>query len=203
MGHALPRPVLVGIVGTLILSGCAQSSTGSRAAVAVVGSQPATDAVLDKSALSDFQDRVEDYMELHDRLQRQGNRQERRADIGENLVSEQALASRIRLARRDAKPGDILGPPIAAALRRAMNPELRGSAGAGTRGAIGQDAPSGFVLQINGDYPAGTARSTMPGNVLNILPALPDDLQYRIVAPHFVLLDVDANIVVDYLLDVM
>ena len=43
----------------------------------------------------------------------------------------------------------------------------------------------------------------MPVNVLKILPPLPRGLEYRIVDTHLILLDVDANIVVDYVLNVM
>ena len=43
----------------------------------------------------------------------------------------------------------------------------------------------------------------MPGNVLAVLPPLPVGLEYRIVQSHLLLRDSDANIIVDYLLDVM
>jgi hypothetical protein len=43
----------------------------------------------------------------------------------------------------------------------------------------------------------------MPVNVLKILPPLPEGLQYRIVDNHLLLMDVQANIIVDYILDVM
>jgi hypothetical protein len=89
------------------------------------------------------------------------------------------------------------------ALRRAMDPELRGLAALGAREPIREDAPKVFVLVVNGDYPAGASRSTMPGNVLQILPPLPAGLEYRIVDTHLVLMDLDANVVVDYVLDVM
>jgi hypothetical protein len=123
--------------------------------------------------------------------------------IGENLVSEHALAMRIRFARHDARPGDLFTLPIATALRRAMDPELRGLAAIRARESIRDDAPVVFVFVVNGDYPAGASRSTMPGNVLKILPPLPMGLEYRIVDTHLVLMDLDANIVVDYVLDVM
>ena len=89
------------------------------------------------------------------------------------------------------------------ALRRAMDPELRGLAALRTRESIREDAPDIFVLVVNGDYPAGASRSTMPANVLKILPPLPTGLEYRIVDTHLILMDVDANLVVDYVLDVM
>jgi hypothetical protein len=118
-------------------------------------------------------------------------------------VSREELATRIRLARHDARQGDIFTPAIAAALRRAMNPELRGVGAAGTKGSIREDAPAKFTLQVNGSYPEGASRSTMPGNVLKIRPPLPKGIEYRIVDTHLILMDVDANIVVDDLFDVM
>ena len=204
---------LFGIVGAaLVMIGCAQSNKASelRSApstgadrLASVQSETPSQVLLDKELVSDFSLRVGDYLKLHEKLQKQGTRQKERADVGENLVSQNALAMRIRFARHDARPGDIFTPPIAMALRRALDPELRGLAALRTRESIREDAPEVFVLVVNGDYPAGASRSTMPGNVLNILPPLPTGLEYRIVDTHLILMDVGANIVVDYVLDVM
>lgn len=204
---------LFGIVGAAVLMiGGAHSSTASELRIApstgadglaTVQSETTSQVLLDKELVSNFTRRVADYMKLHEKLQRQGTRQKARADVGENLVSQNALAMRIRFARHDARPGDIFTPPIAMALRRAMDPELRGLAALRTRESIREDAPEVFVLVVNGDYPAGASRSTMPGNVLKILPPLPTGLEYRIVDTHLILMDVGANIVVDYVLDVM
>src|SRR5688500_5422474 len=176
--------VLFGIIGAALLAfGCAQSTTGTGAgaAVTVVGSQPPTQAVLDRKVLSDFMRDVDRYMALHNKLQRQGTAPQQRSNIGENLVSRNALATRIRLARGDAEQGDILTPEIAVTLRTPMNPTLRSPTGAGARESIREDAPAPFVLEVNGDYPDGESRSKMPGNVLQILPLLPPGLEYRIV----------------------
>ena len=203
---------LVGMVGAAVLmSGCALSNTASETRTApsradgLAPAQPqtASQVLLDRELVSDFRRRVGDYAKLHEKLQKQGTRPKERADVGENLVSQNALALRIRFARHDARPGDIFTPPIAMALRRAMDPELRGLAALTTRESIREDAPEVFVLVVNGDYPAGASRPTMPGNVLKILPPLPSGLEYRIVDTHLILMDVDANIVVDYVLDVM
>ena len=158
---------------------------------------------LDKRLVSDFRRRVADYMKLHDKLLKQGTRQRGRDDVAENLVSQKALAMRIGFARHDARPGDLFTPPIAMALRRAMDPELRGFGALTTRENIREDAPEIFVLVVNGAYPSGASRATMPANVLKILPLLPGGLEYRIVDTHLVLMDLEANIVVDYILDVM
>ena len=209
------RPGLFGVAGAAVLMiGCAQSNGGrvselqtapaiGARGVASGQSGAPSQAMLDEELVSDFRERVDDYMKLQEKLQKRGTRQKERADVGENLVSGNALAMRIRFARHDARPGDIFTPPIAMALRRAMDPQLRGLAALRTRQSIRDDAPEVFVLVVNGDYPEGASISTMPGNVLKILPPLPEGLRYRIVDTHLVLMDLDANIVVDYVLDVM
>jgi hypothetical protein len=192
----------------VVMTSCAHAETLEVQAAPTVGiaasqSEAAAQAVLDEDLASDFRRRADKYMKLHEKLQNLGDRQKQRDDISENMVSEQALAMRIRFARHDARPGDLFTAPIAMALRRALNPVLRGLPARGTRESIREDAPATFVLAVNGDYPAGASRSTMPTNVLQILPPLPKGLEYRIVDTHLVLMDRDANIVVDYVLDVM
>ena len=191
--YAYANTDIVPVVPTTRAGGAATTQgTGNKSQVA-----------LDAELVSDFKRRVDRYMRLHDKLQKQGTRQQQRDDIGEVLVSQQAMAMRIRLARHDARPGDLFTRPIARALRRAMDPELRGLAALGTRESIREDEPTVFVLVVNASLPEGASRSTMPGNVLKILPPLPNGLEYRIIDTHLVLIDLDANIVVDYMLDVM
>jgi hypothetical protein len=203
---------LFSIVGAaVLLTGCAHTNgvpvvaptTGAGGTRAVSRADTRAQPSLDAELVSEFKRRVDRYMQLHDKVQRQGTRQKNRDDIGENLVSQQAMAMRIRFARIDARPGDLFTPPIAMALRRVMDPELRGPAAIRARQSIREDAPVTFVLVVNGSFPEGGSRSTMPGNVLQILPPLPDRLEYRIIDTHLVLIDLDADIVVDYMLDVM
>jgi hypothetical protein len=125
-----------------------------------------------------------------------------RDDVGENLVSENALAMRILSSGTMRGPGTFSPPPSR------WRFDGRGSGAPRPRrpqnsGIHQEDAPEIFVLAVNGDYPDGVSRSTMPGNVLQVLPALPKGLEYRIVGTHLILMDLDANIIVDYVLDVM
>ena len=142
-------------------------------------------------------------MQLHDKLQMDGARPTQMTAVGENQASTLALAERIRSARRHAQQGEIFSPAIATTLRTAMNRQLRGNSAAGTRASIRDDGPEAFALQVNGTYPKGASLATMPPNVLEALPRLPDGLEYRIVNAHLILWDVDADIVVDYLFYVM
>jgi hypothetical protein len=194
-----------------LLAGCAHTNgvpvaaptTGADATGTMSRTETRTRPSLNRELAADFKRLVDRYMQLHDKVQRQGTRQKERDDIGENLVSQQAMAMRIRFARLDARPGDLFTPPIAMALRRVMDPELRGPAAIRARESIREDAPATFVLVVNGSLPEGGPRSTMPGNLLQILPPLPNRLEYRIIDTHLVLIDLDADIVVDYMLDVM
>lgn len=152
------------------------------------------------AALADFLERANGYMRLHRGLLVVATEP---PDVAKNIASQRALAQGIRAARRNAGQGEIITPAMAQILRSAMNPELRGPSAAGTRASIRDDAPTQFTLHVNDTYPEGVSRSTVPPNLLHVLPHLPDGLEYRIVGNHLVLLDVRAAVVVDYLVDVM
>ena len=179
------------LVYMFVLFGCAV--TGQERASPVRG----------REVLADFSQRVDRYMQLHEKLQMDGTRPTQMAAIGENQASTLALAERIRSARRHAQQGELFSPAIATTLRTAMNQQLRGNSAAGTRASIRDDGPETFALRVNATYPKGASLATMPPNVLEVLPRLPDGLEYRIVNTHLILWDVDADIVVDYLFDVM
>jgi hypothetical protein len=153
--------------------------------------------------LADFKQRVDSYMELHNTLEKQGPPMKTTADQAAIRASQQALAARIQAARANAKQGDVFTPAVATKLRQLLNPELRGTQSAGTRASIREATPAEFTLKVNGSYPENAPLSTVPPNVLQVLPSLPEDLQYRIVSRHLILHDVHANIVVDFLYDVM
>jgi hypothetical protein len=57
-----------------------------------------------------------------------------------------------------------------------------------------------MALKVNGEYPREATVSTVPAAVLQALPALPENVQYRFAAKHLILYDARANIVMDYIL---
>ena len=64
---------------------------------------------------------------------------------------------------------------------------------------IMEENPGGFRRDIDGPYPDGKSYSTMPGIILERLPQLPDDIQFRFVGPHLILFDVRASTIIDQL----
>jgi hypothetical protein len=113
-------------------------------------------------------------------------------DPADILRAERALARRIRRAR-ESRQGQLFTPSIAAEFRRVLRLETD----AHTLEAILDENPGAFSHDINGTYPKERPVSTVPANLLAILPELPDDIQYRFLGRHLVLHDTRANVILD------
>jgi hypothetical protein len=70
---------------------------------------------------------------------------------------------------------------------------------ANTWAAIMDDKPREFSNHINRTDPEERPLSTVPPNVLAVLPGLPDDIQYRFVGRHLILLDTRASVILDWI----
>jgi hypothetical protein len=162
--------------------------------------QPAVNP--DAKVLQEFKDRVDKYMELHNRLEKQSPPLKETKDPAKIRASQEALATKLRAARANASQGEIFTPDVRRVFRRLMYPEVKGSEGKETKQAIKDDAPKGRVsLKINSQYPDDEPLPTVPPNLLAALPKLPEDLEYRVVHKALILRDVHANIIVDVIPD--
>ena len=195
----------VAVLGTLILVGC--HSNGSSA-TAESADRPGTQASAEKvnpdaQLLADFKSRIDQYMGLRNRLKKDAPPLKQTKDPAQIKASQDVLAQQIREARKDAKPGDIFTPEIRQALRRLMYPETKGTDGAETKAAMAEEKHElrDVKLQVNAEYPDNAPLMTVPPNILAALPKLPEDLEYRFVNKHMILLDVHANLIVDYVLN--
>ena len=144
-------------------------------------------------------------MELRDDLADEVGDAEVTRNPGDILNRENALSARIRAHRVRAKHGDIFTPEIRAAFRRLLQPEVVGTSGADLRSTIEQDAPAPGAVEVavNSKYPAGVPFSTTPPNIIASLPRLPPVLQYRFVGKDLILLDQPADVVIDYIRNVI
>ena len=162
------------------------------------GAKPgATNA--DAQVLQDFKGRVDKYLELRNDLKKGAPKLKETNDPAQIQASQEALALKIRAARKGAKPGEIFTPETRELFRRLMYPELKGSDGADTKESIKEDAPKGVPIRVNARYPDAAPLPTVPPNLLAALPKLPEDLEYRFINRDLILLDVHANIIVDYI----
>jgi len=167
--------------------------------LALAGSAEQQKVNPDAQLLQDFKQRVDKYMELHKRLEKQSPPLKKTDDPAKIKASQDALAAAIRTARTSAKHGEFFTPEIAKLFRRLMYPEVKGPDGAETKKAIKDDAPKAIPLKVNAKYPEGAPLPTMPPNLLANLPQLPEDLEYRIVGNDLILRDVHANLIVDFI----
>jgi hypothetical protein len=153
----------------------------------------------DAQVQQDFKKRVDAYIALRNKLKKQAPPLKETKNPAEIQVAQEALAAKIREARKAAKPGEIFTPEVRTLFRRLMYPEVKGKEGAETKQAIREDAPKGVPLKVNGKYPEGAPLPTVPPNLLAALPKLPEDLEYRIINRDLILLDVHTNLIVDYI----
>jgi hypothetical protein len=193
------------VLGSMIAVGCSTEGSSTRE---VAADRPPTLANpqqvnADAKVLVDFKSRIDSYMELHNRLKKDAPALKETKDPAQIKASQDVLARKIREARKDAKPGDIFTLEIRKLLRRLMYPETKGSDGAETKAAIAEEKHElkDVKLQVNATYPDNAPLMTVPPNILAALPKLPEDLEYRFVSKHMILLDVHANLIVDYVLN--
>ena len=144
-------------------------------------------------AAVDFNTRMSGYAALRSTLQRGLPVLMVTDDPRDILRAERALARRIRHARAGAHGGEIFTPEIVAAFKGILRLETR----AGTCAGLMDDNPGAFSYRINGTYPKREPLSTVPPSILNRLPGLPDDVQYRFLGEHLILHDTRANVILD------
>jgi hypothetical protein len=152
----------------------------------------------DKAALEDFETRVKEYVELQKTLAGKLTRLPAEASPEAIDKHERALGALIENARRMARPGDIFTPEIQTIVRRELARIFGGAEGKQLLSSIMDENPAKAALKINARYPDEVPMSTMPPEVLAVLPPLPKELNYRFVADQLILLDTTAHIVVDY-----
>jgi hypothetical protein len=151
-------------------------------------------------AIAEFQEEVEEYVELHRRIAR--TVAPLPADASPEMIDahQRALGRAIQLARKSASVGDIFERDVRPVLRRLLHGLFAGVEGQRLRMSVLEENPGETVkLVINGRYPDTFPLSSVPPQILRALPPLPKELEYRFIQSSLILLDVDAHIIVDYL----
>jgi hypothetical protein len=153
----------------------------------------------DAPLLADFHKRIQAYVDLRAKLNETLPTLPETAtpeDVEQHQVALERLITR---ARAGAKRGDIFTQPIRAHFRRQLARVFDGPEGRAARRSIMDENPRTIRLHVNSRYPTGVVLSTMPPQVLLLLPALPQQLEYRFVGEDLVLLDLQSAMVVDYI----
>src|SRR6266853_7045004 len=170
-----------------------------RVQAAVSPSKEATNAV----GFDEFVDRVRAYVKLRNSIE-SSLPALKPTDQPEKIANhQQALAQKIRGARQHARRGDMFSEEARRAFRRTVREEFGGPHGHGARTTIRQGEPHKTIhLHVNEPYPDGVPYTTLPPTLLLKFPKVPDQVAYRIVVRDLILLDVEANLVIDRIPDI-
>ena len=153
------------------------------------------------AAVAEFTDRLQEYLSIRQEVGRDLLSERLFDDPREMLFMRDALKRSIRDARPNAQAGDLFTPRAASAFRHII---------AATAAASHVD-PKDFIRELRDERMPGAKQPVVNRSydwrlgawmwpaLLQALPPLPPDLQYRIVDDDLVLIDLRANLVIDIL----
>jgi hypothetical protein len=184
----------------LMIAACSSESAHANRAPEPAAQSTAPKTNPDAEILVDFKKRIDGYMALHNKLEKEAPPLKETKDPAKIKASQDVLAMKIREARKGARQGDIFTPEIRQLFRRLMYPEMKGPEGRATKAAITEESHElkSVPLKVNAEYPDNAPLMTVPPNILAALPKLPEDLEYRFVSRNMILLDTHANVIVDF-----
>jgi len=145
-----------------------------------------------------FKDRVVEYVALHEKLEATLPKLPDKASPQQVDANQRALGELIKTARHDAKPGDFFAPGFQVMLKRVVGEVLRGPNGGTIKASIMDENPGVPQILINERYPSSVPLSTMPPQLLAPLPKLKGELEFRFLGPRLVLVDTEADIILDF-----
>jgi hypothetical protein len=157
-------------------------------------------AAAETPAVAEFNKGVAAYVDVHKKADGLVPSLRRTDDPAEISSRETALGDAIRALRASARPSDIMTRDIAREFRRLIKQNYR-SRSREERKIFLEEIPN-FHPKVNQTYPAAWPFATFPATLLDVLPKLPEILEYRLLSEALILRDVKANIVVDFILDV-
>jgi hypothetical protein len=177
----------------------AQAPAAPTAAPQQKAAAPAQNA--QAAAMQEFQQRLQKYLELREALSNK-LKSLSPTDGAELTARQEALAAAMQTARKGAKQGDLIPAPVAVQIAETVVADYKRRQPTAKR-AVLEEVPAAPRPVINKTYPVQAALPTVPPLLLNSLPKLPDNLQYRFFGRHVVILDGDLQIITDYILNVL
>ena len=153
--------------------------------------------VNEDAVIADFKERLAKYQTVSDKLRGEVFPSTSEVKAEEIHKRQKELARRIVEALPGWQQGNLFTPQISTLIRGRLAEALRGTDGANVRGAIFDDAPPPQKIVVMTEYPTGAPVATVPAQILELLPVLPKELEYRFVGTDLILFDVSAYLMVD------
>ncbi len=206
------RSVVVSVVVSLVvaLGACTRSAIppSPPATSESPGLAPATERVVgpltpaEAEALATMNDRLKEYIELHRKLEQSLPSLPKEATPQQIDANQRAFEVLLKAARASAKPADIFTPEARPVITRLLATIFGGPDGKQLKSSIMDENPVdpvALTLVVNGRYPDSVPLATIPPPVLQTLPKLTEDLEYRFVGDWLILLDTHAHVIADFI----
>jgi len=149
------------------------------------------------TAVKEFLDRAKAYVELQ-KKEDGGLPPEKPGNTTSNVeIRQRALTARMRLARPDARQGDLFGS-VAPVIRDIVVKDAQSRAPKDRKAAM-KEVPPQNPPKVNAEYPAKADLATVPPLLLANLPQLPEGLEYRFMGRYLILRDTKANLIADFI----
>lgn len=175
-----------------------ESPASAPATERVVGPLTAADA----EALATMNERLKAYVALHIALERTLPRLPDAATPDQIDKHQRAFEALMRDARSAARPGDIFTVEARPVIVRLLATVFSGPDGRRLRSSVMDENwvdPVALKLEVNGRYPDVVPLTSMPADVLQTLPKLSEDLEYRFIGDWLILLDTHAHVIADFI----
>jgi hypothetical protein len=160
----------------------------------------------DAQALATMNARIKEYLDLHIKLEQSLPPLPTEATPEQIDKNQRALEKLVREARAAAKPGDIFTPEARPVIKRLLAYVFGGMDGKQLKSSIMDENPvdpDTLNLTVNSRYPDTVPLTTVPPQVLQGMPELTEDLEYRFIGDWLILLDTHAHIIADYIKDAL
>jgi len=208
------RKSVISIVGLAVWMVVACKGSDKPSAAPATSASPATApptervvgplSPADSAALATMNDRVREYIDLHTKIERTLPALPTDATPQQIDKNQRAFEVLMRNARATAKPGDIFTAEARPVILRLLATVFGGPEGKQLKASIMDENPAGIAaFTVNARYPDSVPLSTVPPEILQTLPKLSEDLEYRFIGDRLVLLDPHAHIVADFIEDAL
>jgi hypothetical protein len=202
------------VVALLSLNACGRGDTPSSPPVTSASPSSAHPAVRtvgpltpdEAQALATMNKRVKEYIALRTKLEQSLPKVPKDATPEQIDTNQHSLAKLLRQARATARPGDIFTPESSPVIKRLVASVFDGPDGKQLKASIMDEnpvTPAAMKFGVNSPYPDSVPLTTVPPQVLQTLPKLTEDLEYRFVGDWLILLDGRAHVIADFIEDVL
>jgi len=182
---------------TLLVTLVVAAVAGASPAVGLPAQDPPPQATAAEAAqVEEFNTRVQALIDLRSKLEKAAPPLSDTATPEEIDRAQRALETSLRSARTSAKQGDLFAP-IESFVRKTIAELIASPQGALIKASIMDENPLTMAVHVNDRYPDEVPLATMPPQLLDLLPRMPEELEYRFVGPHLVILDPHAHLICD------